>query len=109
MFKISLNRVHDKIKVQEGNEALTLRVDADPMKIAADMRNAALKLQNADELTEDERNKATVELSGAIFGMEQSNQLFALYNGDASCVMAVLSKYVERLTKIITKAQKNIK
>lgn len=109
MFKISLNRVHDKIKVQEGNEALTLRVDADPMTIAAKMRTAALKLQNADEMTEEERNKATIEMSDAIFGMEQSNQLFALYNGDASCVMAVLSKYVERLTKIITKAQKNIK
>ena len=40
---------------------------------------------------------------------EQADELFKLYNNDASCVMAVLSKYVERLTKLITKAQKNIK
>lgn len=108
MFKISLNRVHDKIKVQEGNEALTLRVDADPMTIAAKMRTAALKLQNAEELTEEERTAATRELAHSIFG-EQADELFKLYNNDDSCVMAVLSKYVERLTKIITKAQKNIK
>lgn len=108
MFKISLNRVHDKIKVQEGNETLVLRVDADPMKIAADMRTAALKLQNPEELTEEERAGATWELAHAVFG-EQADDLYKLYNNDDSCVMAVLSKYVERLTKIITKAQKNIK
>lgn len=108
MFKISLNRVHDKIKVQEGNETLVLRVDADPMKIAADMRIAALKLQSVEELTTEERTAATWELAHAVFG-EQADDIYKLYNNDDSCVMAVLSKYVERLTKIITKAQKNIK
>lgn len=108
MFSISLNRVHDKIKIKEGNETLVLRVDADPMKIAGDMRNAAVKLQDAENMTPEERDQATADLAIAIFGNEQAYELKQFYNNDFSCVMAVLSQYIERLTKIITKAQKRL-
>lgn len=109
MFRISLNRVHDKIKIQQGNESLILRVDADPMKIAADMRKAAEKLQNSETMPEDERNQAIKELAEAVFGAEQAYSLFDLYNHDSTCVMAVMSKYIERLTKLVTQAQKRQK
>ena len=35
MYKISLNRIHDRVRITEGDEHLDLRVDADPMRMVA--------------------------------------------------------------------------
>ena len=110
-FKISLHRVHDKVKITEGGEALSLYVDADPMRVVAGLSQAQKMLQAlTEESTDEERDNAARYFAQVIFGKEQAEQLMAFYHNDAACVINVCGQYFEkRLGKIITNAQKRSK
>ena len=111
-YEITLNRVHDTVKISENGEYLTLTVNADPMRLVAGLNNAQKKLT---ELTEGEPEQAAVKeaaeyFAAVIFGPEQAEKLLAFYADDAACIINVCGTYFrERLAEKITKAQKKIK
>ena len=113
MFKnreITLNRVYDTIAVREGNTKHILHVNGDASRMSVGLLQAQKRLQTINENTTDaEREEITRYFSDIIFGEEQTQKLFDYYYGDASCVIAVCGKYfAQRLSKLITKAQKKI-
>lgn len=106
--EITLNRVHDTVCIREGDERLTLKVDADPNRIIAGLSYAGKLLQALTaESTEEQRHDAIMYYARSIFGPDQAEKLLDFYHGDAGCVVNVCGKYFsERLAKKITKAQK---
>lgn len=110
-FRLSMNRVHDRVKISEGGETLDLRVDGDPMRMVAGLSQAQKRLQAlTNDSTETEQHDAAMNFAGAIFGKEQAETLMEFYRNDAGCVINVCGRYFqERLGKIITKAQKKSK
>ena len=111
MYKITLNRIHDRVRITEGDEHLDLRVDADPMRMVAGLTEAQRRLKAVnDEMSAAERNEITVYFAGVIFGADQAAQLMDFYHGDEACVINVCGQYFQnRLAKLIAKAQKRIK
>lgn len=112
MFSVTLNRVRDKITVKEGNEKIILSVDSDARVITTKIRRAQelLVQANKPETTEEERAAAAIEFSRAIFGADQTDELYKFYNWDYSCVITICGIYFEkRLRKKIAAAQKKIK
>lgn len=111
MYRITLNRVHDSIRINEGNDTLRLFVDADPMRMVAGLSMAQKMLQSINsESTDEQHNEAALFFATAIFGKEQATELAEFYHNDAGCVISVCGKYFhERLGKLITKAQKKSK
>ena len=107
-FKLSLNRVYDKVRISEGSESLLLSVDADPMRMVAGLNQAQKAMQAiTSESTEEETKAAAAYFAGVIFGPGQAEQLMEFYHGDAACVINVCGKYfAERLSKLIARAQK---
>ena len=111
MFHMSLNRIHDTVKITEGQDSLVLTVNCDPNRLVAGL-NQAQKLLSAvnDETKEEEIQKAAEYFAGVVFGAEQAKELLEFYRNDAGCVINVCGQYfAERLKKLIIKAQKNIK
>lgn len=110
MFKkeISLGRIHDTVVIREGDERLKLRVNADPMRIMAGLNLAQQMLKALDEeSTEEQQLNAAKYFANVIFGKEQTEQLSEFYRKDAGCIISICGKYFsERLSKMITKAQK---
>ena len=112
-YNITLNRVHDTLKIKENGETLPLTVNADPMRIVAGLNKAQTKL---NDLVKDNREPAEEEIKEAaeyfatvIFGKEQAEKLMEFYNNDAACVINVCGTYFrERLALKITKVQKKL-
>lgn len=106
--EISLNRVHDTVRVREGQERLTLRVDGDAMRMVAGLNAAQKRLQAITEGTpEDEINSAALYFAGVMFGEAQAKALLEFYRGDAGCVVNVCGRYFSgRLARLIERAQK---
>ena len=111
MYKLSLNRVHDRVRITEGGERIDLRVDADPMRMVAGLNEAQRRLKTiTDESTTEEKNEIAVYFAGVIFGTEQAPQLMEFYRNDAACVINVCGRYFSaRLAKLIEKAQRRTK
>ena len=112
MYRISLNRVHDKVTISESGDELTLHVDSDPGRIVAGLASAQRQLQalTQGDTTEQEQRDAALAFAGAIFGAEQAQALLDFYHGDPGCCIGICGKYFnERLAKIIEKAQKKAK
>lgn len=111
MFEISLNRIHDNIRIREGNDTLNLSVDADAMRMVAGLNKARNLLQSiTDKTTEEQRNEAARYFAAVIFGDEQAGKLMDFYRGDAGCVINVCGQYfAKRLSGIIAKVQKKSK
>lgn len=110
MFRLTLNRVYDRIEVKEGDERLVLVVDEDARRIVSKIRNAQEKLVQANDGTDDERANAARMFSEAMFGEKQTQNLVDFYHGDYSCVITICGMYFEkRLSKKILSAQKRIK
>lgn len=111
MYKISLNRIHDRVRITEGDEHLDLRVDADPMRMVAGLTEAQRRLHTiSEEMAKEQRTEITRYFAGVIFGADQAEQLLDFYHGDEACVIDVCGKYFSgRLAKLIEKAQKKIK
>lgn len=105
---LSLNRVYDTVTIREGGKTLTLHVNADANRIVVGLAQAQKLLMTIDEKTTDaEREEISRFFSDTIFGAEQTQELFDYYYGDASCVIAICGTYfAQRLSKLITKAQK---
>jgi hypothetical protein len=113
MFRITLNRVHDKVNVREMGESLILRVDGDPIQMTIGLNRVQKELQAlnaAEEKTMEDALPVARMFSEVIFGKTQTEKLVELYNGDAACVISVCGQYLtKRLAKRIVRAQKRHK
>ena len=113
MYRLSLNRVHDNITITEGGDNLVLHVDSDPGRIIAGLSAAQRRLHaltESETQDEKEQREAALSFAGAIFGDAQAQQLLDFYHGDAACVIGICGKYFnERLSRLVTKAQKKAK
>lgn len=109
MFRITLNRVHDTVRINEGAEHIDLRVDGDAMRIMAGLNQAQKMLNELNEQSGEEAMRdAALFFAGAIFGQNQAQALLCFYNGDPACVVNVCGRYFSgRLARLIEKAQKN--
>jgi hypothetical protein len=107
-YKLTLNRVRDKLKVVEGGEELRLTVDADAARMVAGLTKAQSDLKSlTNDAGEGEKMEAARMFSEAIFGKEQTDKLLAFYGGDPLCVIDLCGRYFSaRLGDKITKAQK---
>lgn len=111
MFNLSLNRVHDTVRIAEGGETLILRVDDDPMRMVAAITEAKKRLDGIQEDSCDaDKLDAAKTFARAIFGDKGADELCAFYHEDPACIIAICARYFSaRLAKLITKAQKKIK
>lgn len=107
--RITLNRVRDKVYAAEGDETLELYVDDDAMALARRIRRCLEDIEEAK--TDPEKIAvAAIRFSEAILGADQTAKLMEFYHGNALSVFEWVSKYFgARLSKKITKAQKNAK
>ena len=110
-YEMTLNRVHDKITIKEGDERLTLTVNGDAMRMVAGLNKAQKKMLELTEDTEDAQVRETAEyFASVIFGREQAEKLLAFYADDPGCVITVCGQYFkERLAGKIAKVQKKMK
>jgi len=111
MFQMSLNRIHDTVKINEGTDSITLKVNGDPRRMVAGLSEAQKMLTAInDDSPAEEITKAAEYFSTVIFGAEQSKQLMEFYHNDAGCVINICGTYfAERLKNLIIKAQKKAK
>lgn len=108
MFTLSLNRVHDRVRIVEGDERLELRVEGDPNRMVAGLNDAQKRLRAlTGDSSEDDQRGAALYFAGVMFGEEQARALLDFYHGDAACVINICGRYFsDRLAKLIGKAQK---
>lgn len=114
MFKktrLSLNRVRDRVQINEGKETLELIVDVDCMRIVpliADAREKMLQSAQYEGAEKEEKEKeAALNFARVIFGKEQAEKLYHFYLGDAACVADLCGRYFTGyMAPKITKAQK---
>lgn len=108
---LTLGRVYDTVKINEGGTTLTLHVNADPSRIVVGLSQAQKRLVTInEETTDEEREEIALFFASVLFGDEQAKKLLDFYYGDSSCVVAVCGQYfAKRLSKLITKAQKKIR
>ena len=111
MFTMSLNRVHDRVRIVEGDERLELRVDADAMRMVAGLNEAQRHLRAlTEDNTGEQQKEAALYFAGVIFGGEQAKALMDFYHDDAACVINICGRYFsDRLAKLIEKAQRRLK
>ena len=109
--ELTLNRVHDRVAIKEGDERLELRVDADPMRMVAGLTEAQRRLKTVTEDMGDEEKTGIAQyFAGVIFGTDQAAKLLDFYHGDAACVIMICGQYFSgRLANLIDKAQRKIK
>lgn len=112
-YEITLNKIHDTVKVTENGESLVLTVCADPMRIVSGLSRAQEKMQKLSEQDEPdvkELHESAEYFAAVIFGVEQAEKLFSFYGNDPACVINVCGQYFrERLQNKITAAQKRFK
>jgi hypothetical protein len=110
-YTMTLNRVHDKINLREGDEVLPLIVDGDSMRMVAGLGKAQAKLlELKDDSTDDEVKDAAEYFAAVIFGKEQAKKIMEFYADDPGCVISVCGQYFkDRLAGKISKIQKKIK
>lgn len=110
-YSISLNRVHDTIKIKEGTETLKLTVNGDSMRMVAGLTKAQQKmLAIKDDSTDEEVLNCAKYFASVIFGVEQAKVLMDFYANDPGCVISVCSQYFkERLAGKISEVQKKMK
>lgn len=108
---MTLNRVHDTIRIREGDESIQLTVNGDAMRIVAGLTKAQQKMT---ELTDDSTDEQVMEcaefFAAVIFGKEQAKRLLDFYANDPGCVISVCGQYFkDRLAKKISAVQKKAK
>lgn len=111
MFKpytISLNRIHDRVQITEGDESLLLIVEGDAARMVSALTEAQKVLRGLNnDSDEGERKQAALTFAQAMFGNAQAVKLIDFYHGDALCVIDVCGRYFSgRLAKLIGNAQK---
>ena len=110
-YEMTLNRVHDTLRIREGDETLTLTVNGDAMRMVAGLNKAQTKLKAlTNESTDEEVREAAKYFASVMFGNEQAEQVMQFYAEDPACVINVCGQYFrERLAGKITAVQKKIK
>lgn len=111
-YEITLNRVHDTVSIREGDEHLTLTVNADAQRMVAGLTRAQQKMKEiADgEPTDEQAQEVAEYFSTVIFGKEQAEKLMNFYAKDPGSVISVCGQYFKnRLAEKITEVQKKIK
>lgn len=110
-YELTLNRVHDTVRIRENNDSITLKVNGDAMRLVAGLNKAQAKLKElSDESTEEQIKEAAEYFAARIFGQEQARELMAFYANDPGCVITVCGNYFrERLAGKISKVQKQIR
>ena len=110
-YNMTLNRVHDTVRIREGRETLMLYVDADSMKLVAGISNVQKELQTITEETpEAETLRISKDFARVIFGTDGAEKLAEFYRQDPGCIIGICSRYFsKRLNKLIEKAQKKIR
>ena len=110
-FDITLNRVHEAMRISEGGEAKTFYVDADATRLAVALKQAGANLQKMNkDTTEDEARGAALAFAAAIFGDDQASELMAFYRDDPTCVINVCGQFFRGcLMRAIEKAQRHVK
>lgn len=111
---LTLNRVRDKVSIKEGNEKIILYVDSEINSIMKGIREAEKLIVGINgESKKEERTYAARMFATAIFGKEQTDQLFEFYHGNEDCVISICGIYFSDrkhgLSKKITKIQKKIR
>lgn len=108
--ELSLGRVHGTLAIVEGFDKLTLKVNADPMRLTAGLVQVQKNLKSwNDKTTEKQKKEIALSYAAVIFGTEQAKQLLDFYHGDAACVINVCAQYFARtLSRLINKAQKRM-
>ena len=110
-YEMTLNRVHDRITIKEGNERLPLTVNGDSMRIVAGLNKAQKKMTELNDESTDEQVREVAEyFASVIFGTEQARKLMEFYADDPGCVISVCGQYFkDRLAGKIAKIQKKMK
>lgn len=111
MHTITLRHVRDTVRITEGGESITLKVDADPMRLTAALNLARERLQGITKDTPEEEGREAVRFFAAcIFGEDQAKSLMEFYGNDPLSVMNICGQYFRtRLNKLIERAQKKAK
>lgn len=110
MFRVSLGRVHELVRIKEGTERLLLRVDGDPIQMTIGLNKARELLQTLTDENDEEALAAARMFAEVFFGKKQTELLIGFYNDNPACVISVCGKIFEkRLIKKIIKAQKRQK
>ena len=106
-MKLTMNRVHERVTIKEGNEKLNLTVDGDPMRMVAGLSQTQKMLKAINgESTEQDTKNAALFFAQVLFGQEQSQKLMEFYMGDAGCVIGICGKVFQQISGQITKLQK---
>ena len=110
-YEMTLNRVHDKITIREGDDKITLTVNGDAMRMVAGLTKAQAKMKELTDDSPDDVVKEVAEYFAAvIFDTEQAAQLMAFYADDPGCVITVCGQYFkDRLAGKISDMQKRMK
>ena len=110
-YDLTLNRVHDFVRIKEGGETLELTVNGDSFRMVAGLNKAQAKMKALnDESTDEEIKDAAEYFATVIFGQEQAKKLIAFYGEDPGCVITVCGNYFrERLAGKISAVQKKIR
>lgn len=112
MFKISTNRVHDRVRIVEGASHLDLMVDADPRSIMIKLKAAQDALQAVSQATDDQSpvvQQAAKTFAAAIFGPAQAEKLLDFYANSGSAVISLCTKYLStRLMRLVKTAQRRL-
>jgi len=110
-YEMTLNRVHDTLRIREGDETLTLTVNGDAMRMVAGLNKAQAKLKElTNDSTDEEVREAAEYFASVMFGREQAISLMRFYAEDPACVINVCGQYFrERLASKITAVQKKMK
>ena len=110
-YELTLNRVHDMVRINEGGEILELTVNGDSFRMVAGLNKAQAKMKDLSEDSTEEQIKDAAEYFAAvIFGKEQAKELMRFYADDPGCVITVCGNYFrERLAGKIAAVQKKIK
>ena len=110
-YTMTLNRVCDTVKIKEGDESLTLKVNGDAMHMVAGLNKAQKKMLDLqDDATDEQVKDAAQYFAAVIFGQEQAKKLVEFYAEDPACVITVCGNYFkQRLANKIAAVQKKMK
>lgn len=109
MRRLSLNHVHDNFIIQEGEEKIRIRVDAEVTELARSVKEALALVELAKKKPE-RAEEADMAFSRAMFGETQTKQILDLYNGNTLSVLEISARaFTMRLARKIEKAQRRMK
>ena len=100
--------VSDTVRFRNVDKTLTLTVRTGASSVVLGIKKAQERFKTLnDQSPETERAAAAKEFAEAMFGGEQAERLIQFYDNDSLAVVNACGMYFSnRLTKLITKAQK---